>query len=191
MVLHNLFLLLLEKSDVSKDCSGDGTGYSLRGKHYRSEAEKNEDKYRYVFRLVDLQTGMYVGCGYSNKSERADFGRAGGFAKSHEIPFNEVRLDKYYSTKKDLQKLGEDVEALVLPKKNLSNFGYEWLEILNRIKEDSYGFQKEYFSRNFRKLTSKRKRKDSGRKFRNEGRIEGKPLPNERGELGGVSSLYL
>jgi len=148
MVLHNLFLLLLEKSDISGDCSGDGTGYSLQaGKHYRSEGKKNGDKYRYVFRLLDLQTGMYIGYGYSNKSEKEAFEKAVEFVKKHGIPFNKVRLDKYYSTKKDLKKLGEDVEALVLPKKNLSNFGYRWQKILNRIKEDPYSFLKDYFKR--------------------------------------------
>ncbi|KXB07185.1 transposase [candidate division MSBL1 archaeon SCGC-AAA382C18] len=148
MVLHNLFLLLIDEEDISGDCSGDGTGYSLQaGKHYRSESKKNGKKYRYVFRLVDLQTGMYVGYGYSNKSEKEAFKKAVEFVKKHDIPLNKVRLDKYYSNRKDLKKLGEDVEAFVLPKKNLSNFGYEWHEILNRVKEDPYGFLKNYFKR--------------------------------------------
>ncbi|MFB6214387.1 MAG: ISNCY family transposase, partial [Candidatus Bipolaricaulia bacterium] len=30
MVLHNLFLLLINEEDISGDCSGDGTGYSLQ-----------------------------------------------------------------------------------------------------------------------------------------------------------------
>jgi len=62
LVLHNLFVLLLEKEGVSGNCSGDGTGYSLQtGKHYRSESKEDGSKengksYRYVFRLVDLET---------------------------------------------------------------------------------------------------------------------------------------
>ena len=148
MVLHNLFLLLLDKADVSGDCSGDGTGYSLQtGKHYRTEGKKKGDKYRYVFRLVDLKTGMYIGYGYSNKSVKEAFEKAVKFVKKHEIPFNKVRLDKYYSNRKDLQKLGEDVEAFVLPKKNISNFGYKWHKILNKIKKNPYGFLKNYFKR--------------------------------------------
>jgi len=148
MVLHNLFLLLLEKADVSGDCSGDGTGYSLQtGKHYRSESKKNGKKYRYVFRLVDLKTGMYIGYGYSNKSEKEAFRKAVKFVKRHEIPFEKVRLDKYYSNRKTLEELGEDVEACVLPKKNLSSFGYEWHKILNKIRENPYKYLKDYFKR--------------------------------------------
>ncbi|PTD93329.1 ISNCY family transposase, partial [archaeon SCG-AAA382B04] len=30
LVLHNLFVLLLEEEDVSGNCSGDGTGHSLQ-----------------------------------------------------------------------------------------------------------------------------------------------------------------
>ncbi|KXA96056.1 transposase, partial [candidate division MSBL1 archaeon SCGC-AAA259J03] len=148
MVLHNLFLLLINKADISGDCSGDGTGYSLQtGKHYRSESEKNGDKYRHVFRLVDLRTGMYIGYGYSNKSEKQAFRKALKFVKKHNIPFHKVRLDKNYSNKKNIQELGENVEACVLPKKNLSNFGYEWHKILNKIKENPYKYLKDYFKR--------------------------------------------
>ena len=148
MVLHNLFLLLLDEENISGDCSGDGTGYSLQaGKHYRSEGKKRGDKFRYVFRLLDLETGMYIGYGYSNKSEKDAFEKAVKFVKKHKIPFNKVRLDKYYSNRKDLRKLGGEVEALVLPKKNLSNFGYEWHEILNKIRENPGGFLKDYFKR--------------------------------------------
>jgi len=148
MVLHNLFLLLLDKADVSGDCSGDGTGYSLQaGKHYRSESKTEGKKYRYVFRLLDLETGMYIGYGYSHKSEKEAFEKAVKFVKKHDISLNKVRLDKYYSTRKDLEKLGEDVEALVLPKKNISNFGHRWHRIFNKIKDDPYGFLKDYFKR--------------------------------------------
>ncbi len=165
-VLHNLFLLLLDEEDVSGDCSGDGTGYSLQaGKHYRSESKKNGKKFRYVFRLADLKTGMYIGYGYSNKSEKEAFKKAVKFVKRHDIPFQKVRLDKYYSNEKDIQKLGEEVEACVLPKKNLSNFGYEWHEILNKIKEDPYGFLKDYFKRELSETFFGADKKRFGRKI--------------------------
>ncbi|KXA96186.1 transposase [candidate division MSBL1 archaeon SCGC-AAA259J03] len=148
LVLHNLFLLLLEEKGVSGDCSGDGTGYSLQtGKHYRSEGKKHGDKYRHVFRFADQETGMYVAYGYSNKSEKEAFRKALAFLKEHEIPFHKVRLDKYYSNKKNIRELGRDVEVTVLPKKNLSNFGHEWHQILNRANEDPYSFMKDYFKR--------------------------------------------
>ncbi|KXB03127.1 transposase [candidate division MSBL1 archaeon SCGC-AAA261F19] len=148
LVLHNLFLLLLDEEGVSGDCSGDGTGYSLQtGKHYRNDCKKQGDKYRYVFRLVDLKTGMYIGYGYSNKSEKRAFRKALALLEREGIPLHKVRLDKYYSSRKNIRELGEGVEAVVLPKENLSNFGTEWHQILSRAKEDPYGFMKDYFKR--------------------------------------------
>lgn len=59
MVLQNLFVLLLAEAGVSRHTASDGTGYSLQaGTHYRSSPGKQDQSYRYVFRLVDLQTGM-------------------------------------------------------------------------------------------------------------------------------------
>ena len=60
-VLHNLFILLLQDEGVSGDFSGDGTGYSLTvSKHYRSDPKKEGGDYVYVFRVIDVNTGLYV-----------------------------------------------------------------------------------------------------------------------------------
>ncbi len=56
---------------------------------------------------------MYIGYGYSNKSEKEAFKKAVKFVRGHVIPFNKVRLDKYYSNEKDIQERGEGVEACV------------------------------------------------------------------------------
>lgn len=148
LVLHNLFLLLLDEEGVSGDCTGDGTGYSLQtGKHYRNDCKRQGNKYRYVFRLVDLKTGMYIAYGYSNKSEKEAFRRALGFLGREGIPLHKVGLDKYYSSRKNIRELGENVEVIVLPKEDLSNFGTEWYQILSRAKEGPYGFMKDYLKR--------------------------------------------
>jgi transposase len=64
-VLHNLFILLLKDENVSGNMSGDGTGYSLSiTKHYNSNPKKRGNDYKYVFRLMDLETGMYVATSY-------------------------------------------------------------------------------------------------------------------------------
>lgn len=152
LVLHNLFVLLLDKAGVSGHTAGDGTGYSLQaGTHYRSSPEKEagdeEKSYRHVFHLVDLETGMYVAYGYSDVSEKAAFRKAIGFVEEYDLPFESVRLDKYYSSRKNLRELGEDVEAFVLPKENLASFGPEWNEVLNRAADDPTGYMAEYFQR--------------------------------------------
>lgn len=61
LVLHNLFILLLQDEGVSGDFAGDGTGYSLSiEKHYRTNPKKKGKDYGYVFRLIDIETGMYT-----------------------------------------------------------------------------------------------------------------------------------
>lgn len=86
--------------------------------------EQNQS-YRYVFRLVDLETGMYVADAYSDVSEKAAFRKAVDFVERAGLSLNSVRLDRYYSSRKTLQERGEKVEAFVLPKENLASFGRE------------------------------------------------------------------
>lgn len=152
LVLHNLFLVLLAEAGVSGQTAGDGTGYSLQaGKHYRSSPQKEagdaEKPYRHVFHLVDLETGMYVAYGYSDVSEKAAFRKAIQFVEQQDFPFESVRLDKYYSSRKNLRELGEDVEAFVLPKENLASFGSEWNDVLNRVADDPADYLEEYLQR--------------------------------------------
>lgn len=152
LVLYNLFVRLLSEVGVSGHTAGDGTGYALQaGSHYRASPEKEADgaekPYRHVFHLVDLETGMYVAYGYSDVSEKAAFRKAIQFVEREDLPFESVRLDKYYSSRKNLRELGEDVAAFVLPKENLSNFGSAWNEVLNRVADDPAAYMAEYFQR--------------------------------------------
>lgn len=149
LVLHNLFLLLLEDEGVSGSFAGDGTGYSLTvEKHYRKDPKKKGGDYRYVFRLIDLGTGMYVGYGYSNKSEMEAFHRAMGIVKRFGIQIDSISLDKYYSSRKVLKQFGKGTAVYIIPKKNLSKLGFDWARVIKRIAEDPFMYLKRYFMRN-------------------------------------------
>ncbi|MBU7011506.1 MAG: ISNCY family transposase [Theionarchaea archaeon] len=149
MVLHNVFMLMLNKEGVSGKFAGDGTGYSLLiTKHYRTDPKKKAKDYRYVFRLVDLETGLYVGVGYSTKSEMDAFRKAMNMVKDFGIPIDQICLDKYYSSRKVLKLFGERTSVYVLPKKNISKIGLKWAKIFNRILEDPVQYLKTYFQRN-------------------------------------------
>ena len=149
LVLHNLFLLLLDEKEVSGDFSGDGTGYSLTiENHYRSNPRKKGRDYRYVFRLIDLKTGMYVGFGYSSKSEMKAFHKAMRMVERLGINMNSLSLDKYYSSRKVLNLLGKEVAVYVIPKKNISRLGPSWVRVIRRIAEEPMKFLRRYSMRN-------------------------------------------
>jgi len=149
MALHNLFILLLREEGVSGEFAGDGTGYSLTvTKHYRSDPKKKGKDFRYVFRIIDVETGMYVGLGYSNRSERDAFNKAMKMLRNMGVKINSISLDKYYSTRKTLKLFGKETAVYVIPKKNLSRIGFEWLRVIERIVEAPYKFLKRYFRRN-------------------------------------------
>lgn len=149
LVLHNLFVLLLRDEDVSGDMAGDGTGYTLTvSRHYRSDPKKKGKAYRYAFRLIDLRTGMYVGVGYSAKSEMKAFHRAMEMVKELSMPIDSVRLDKYFSSRRVLELFGEKTAVYLIPKKNISNIGLLWAKVIKRIIESPLRFITEYFMRN-------------------------------------------
>ena len=57
LALHNLFILLLREEGISGEFAGDGTGYSLTvTKHYRTNPKKKGKDFRYVFRIIDIDT---------------------------------------------------------------------------------------------------------------------------------------
>jgi len=95
MALHNLFVLLREEG-VSGEFAGDGSGYSLTvTKHYRSNPKKKGKDFRYVFGIIDLETGMYVGLGYSSRSERDAFSKAMKMLRNMGVKINSIFMDKY------------------------------------------------------------------------------------------------
>ena len=149
LALHNLFILLLKEEGISGEFAGDGTGYSLTvTKHYRTNPKKKGKDFRYVFRIIGIDTGMYVGFGYSNRSENDAFNKAMKMLKEMGVKMNSISLDKYYSTRKTLKVFGKETAVYVIPKKNLSRIGFDWLRVIERIIEAPYKFLKRYFKRN-------------------------------------------
>jgi transposase len=69
LALHNLFVLLLKEEVVSGDYTGDGTGSSVSVEnHYRTHPNKFGKKFVHFFSMIDLSTGLYVGCEVSRIS---------------------------------------------------------------------------------------------------------------------------
>lgn len=149
IVLHNVFFRLLHLEGISGKFAGDGTGYSLTvTMHYRTNPKKRTKDYKYVFRLIDLETGMYVGFGYSKKSEMDAFSQAMKMVKDSGITIDSITLDKYYSSRKVLKLFGKKTTAFLIPKKNMAKMGTQWVKILKRIAEDPIQYLKDYFQRN-------------------------------------------
>jgi|Deesub1362B_J571_1020462.scaffolds.fasta_scaffold17513_2 transposase len=149
LAMHNLLILLLRDEGVSGEFAGDGTGYSLTiTKHYRSNPKKKGKDFCYVFRIIDLDTGMYVGLGYSNRSEKDAFNKAIKMVKEMGVKINSISLDRYYSTRKTLRVFGKETAVFVIPKRNISRIGFDWLRVIERIVEAPYKFMKRYFKRN-------------------------------------------
>ncbi len=142
LALHNLFILLLIEEGVSGEFAGDELDTALTiTKYYCSNPKKKGKDFRYVFRVIDLKTGMYVGFGYSNRSEKDAFEKAMRMLKSMGVKINSISLDKYYSSRKTLKLFDRETAIYVIPKRNLSRIGLEWLRVIERIVEMPYRFQ--------------------------------------------------
>ena len=131
MVLHNMHVLILKKRGVKdSNTSGDGTGYSLTIKtHYASEAQRLKNKAKkkskkmkfiYSFKLMDLDTRMYIASGVSFKSEQEAF--LNSIKNVQETSVNSIRLDRYYSRQMYVKiledNLGKNLKVYLIPKKN-------------------------------------------------------------------------
>jgi transposase len=162
IALLNMHSLILQKRGITKpNCSGDGTGYSLTIKqHYASVAHKLKDKkndgtkkigrFIFSFRLLDLDTRMYIAFGTGLKSEQEAFLKA---MKMVELTGMEsIRLDRYYSCQKYVKLLqslfGKDIEIFLIPKKNATIKGpKKWKDMLESFVDDTIAFLGEYFQR--------------------------------------------
>jgi len=170
LVMLNIHALILKKKGVERpNCAGDGTGYSLTiKKHYATEAQKLKDKkneptskskknsgktgrYIFSFRLMDLDTRMYIGYGTSYKSEKEAFAKAMKMAEHAGMA--SIRLDRYYAVQtyvKFIEDLfGKDVLIYIIPKKNATVKGpLKWKKILHDFVNDTTGYLGEYYKRN-------------------------------------------
>jgi transposase len=148
LALHNLFVLLLKEEGASGDLAGDGTGYSVSVEnHYRTNPNKFGKKFVHFFSLIDLATGMYVGCGISRLSEWDAFSKAVAMLRRIGATIRSIRLDKYFSTRKVIRMFDRSVSLFLIPKKNITKIG-AWADILTRMKASPVDFLSEYYHRN-------------------------------------------
>ena len=165
MAVHNLHSLILRKQNVGKaETTGDGTGYSLSVKrNYESHASRMKEKakenpgkkaskgkkrrlFAYSFRLLDLETGMYIAFGSSMKSEREAFDRAMKMLESLGIDLDSVRLDRYYSSPAYVDRFAGKV--YVIPKKNATlNGSRKWKDTMKDFVQDTMGYLEQYHRR--------------------------------------------
>lgn len=138
-------------------------------KHYASEVQKLKDKMKenfgekpekdrkkkqfiYSFKLMDIKTRMYLGCGTSFKSEKEAYRRATEMIKKTGIKINSIRLDKYYSNQSDVDYCKENfgcTKIYLIPKDNATIKGSpEWKKMLAKFIADMKAFLQEYYQRN-------------------------------------------
>jgi transposase len=148
LALHNLFVLLLKDEGASGDYAGDGTGYSVSVEnHYRSDPKKYGKKYVHFFSLIDLGTGMYVGCGASRLSEWEAFNKAVAMLRKVGVALKSMRLDRYFSSRAVIKMFDRSVSLFLIPKRNIARIGV-WADILGRMMVSPVDFLSEYFHRN-------------------------------------------
>ncbi len=173
MILHNMFVILVKQKGIKiADITGDGTGYSLTiTKHYRSAREKegetvksNEEqpapstesqppkkkpkKFAYAFAIMDLATWMYVGYGFSMKSEKDAFNKAAEMMRECSVIPLTVRLDQYYGSQFVTKLFEKETAIFVIPKDGITIKGPpEWKDIIRTLMTDPIAFLKEYYRR--------------------------------------------
>lgn len=161
LVLHNLHNLILKKKGVEvADATGDGTGYSLSiRKHYASEVEKRKDEVKetyekeksafiYSFKLLDLNSRLYICYGMSFRSEKQACNRALDMLGKTGIKIEKIRLDRYYSNSIDVDKF-PDSRAYIIPKKNATLRGSPlWKDSMIRFVLHTKDYLGQYYLRN-------------------------------------------
>lgn len=159
MAIHNLHILILKGKGVKNiDACGDGTGYSLTiKKHYASETQLRKDKAKeysgtkafvYSFKLLNLESKMYVAFGMSLKSEKEAFDRAMERLKHIDVNIESVRLDKYYSFPSYVDRFGE-AKVYVIPRKNATLRGsWKWKDTMEEFVDNTITYLGQYFLRN-------------------------------------------
>jgi transposase len=149
LVLHNLFVLMVQEEGTSGQYAGDGTGYALTiEQHYREAPQKSGKKYVLLFFIIDIETNLYVGYGHSHISEMDAFHKACATLKEMNVFIESMRLDKYYSSRKVIKLFSSEVSLYLIPKKNIAKFGAQWPAIFQQILNDPVSFLQQYFYRN-------------------------------------------
>ena len=160
MALHNLHVLILKKKGVSVvDASGDGTGYSLQiSKHYATAAQKQKEKLKeaddgtkkafvYSFKLLDLNSNLYVAYGMSLKSEKEAYDRAMEMFHELDLKLESIRLDKYFSCQSYVGNMDCE-KVFIIPKKNATIKGpWRWKRRMKEFVGNTEEYLEEYYQR--------------------------------------------
>jgi len=161
IALFNLHVLILRKRGVSvSDAAGDGTGYSLSvAQHYGTEAAKRKDKAKknpesggkkfvFSFKLLDLETWLYVAYGIGFRSEKQAFDNAMQMLKKVDVSLKSIRLDRYYSCQRYVESFGM-TKVYVIPTKNATlNGSWEWKRTMFDFVDNTIPYLEEYYQRN-------------------------------------------
>jgi transposase len=161
MAIHNLHILILKKKGVKNiDATGDGTGYSLSiREHYASEVEKRKDEAKesgdkgkmafvYSFKMLDLNSKMYIAYGVSMKSEKRAFDRAMEMIDESHLSIDSVRLDRYYSFPSYVDRFGKDTNVYIIPRKNATLKGsWKWKRTMIEFVNNTLPYLGEYYKR--------------------------------------------
>jgi len=162
LAIHNLHVLILKKKGVgAANACGDGTGYSLTvKKNYASEVQKRKDKakenqpqekmaFAYSFRLMDIETQLYIAFGMSLRSEKEAFDRAMVMLSETGVRLESIRLDRYYSAPAYVDRFERGTKVYVIPKKNATVRGsWAWKERMGEFVDDTMDYLEEYYMRN-------------------------------------------
>ncbi|MDI6738711.1 MAG: ISNCY family transposase [Nanoarchaeota archaeon] len=162
MAIHNLHILILKKKGVEvANACGDGTGYSLTVKtNYASETQKRKDKakenapqqkkaFAFSFRMMDLDSQLYIGWGMSMHSEKEAFDRAMQMIFGIGIEFDSVRLDRYYSAPVYVDRFERGTKVYIFPKKNATVKGsWAWKERMGEFVDYTIPYLENYYKRN-------------------------------------------
>lgn len=140
-------MLLLKEERASGDYTGDGTGYLVSVEnHNRTNPNKCGKKFVHFFSLIDLASGMYVGCGISRLSKWDAFCKAVSILRQIRAAVKSICLDKCFSMRKVIKMFDRTVSLFLIPKKNIAKI-ITWGEILTRMTASPVDFLSGYFHR--------------------------------------------
>ena len=177
VALENLHTLMLRRRGIrSTNATGDGTGFSLSiTQHYATTATKEKERAKenpppeesregrgadvasgkkvkrfvYSFRLLDLRTWLYVAYGTSQKSERAAYDAALAWLAAQGIEVESMRLDRYYSFPRDVERFPE-ARFYLIPRKDTTvhlPLRMAWVRAMRSFVEDPMGHLEQYYLR--------------------------------------------
>ncbi len=97
---------------------------------------------------MDLTTWMYVGYGFSMKSEKEAFDKAAEMMRQCDIIPRSARLDQYYGSQFVTKLFEKETTIFVIPKDSITIKGPpQWKDIIRRLITDPIAFLTEYYNR--------------------------------------------